>query len=1467
MKPKLALSQRERILHRVFNGEPIAQVARDAGISRGLLYRWLKRSNTTIKSYKNSKNNASKIEAAVMPLKGSIVKRPHYSVRVRIQAVEDYLHHNKSVSDICKELLISRTILFRWIKKYQTAGRNVILRAVPDKSLATASTRIRERSLDAVYTEPAERARDDKQIAFNETQALSSLEDKKPVIETYPNQVIDRYVELILNAVSEYPELSSHKLVEILPRVGNRPVVGHHGVQNVLRRHDLTTYEKRLEYSLSNKRKPFVFNQIMGWVLQILVRFFHMPLAARSKMVAFVSAFSIPVILSISILGTYNYLQIFIQAPSLVTSIGYVFASGAIVFGIFFLLYSAKYYISIALVLAYSRQSLAKQGKDIVLREGGRSQASGLVPDVSHVSLERQPFVSIHLPMYNEKRVVNRLLEAVTSMNYENYEVIVCDDSTDETKEIVYEWKNHPRIKISHRDTRSGFKGAALQKALEVMNPKTEFVIVFDADFMPFPDTIEQFLRYFKSITGSIEQRSYAKSKIAALQGYQWHVLNKSENWLTRGVRTEYAGSYIIERSSNEIYGGLKQIAGSVYMIRADVLKKFGWGNSITEDFELTLRLYAQGYQVVYTPYIQAPSECVSTIKRLIRQRMRWAEGHSFNVKKMFWPLLLSSTTSSVEKFEFLYLVPYYLQSFFFLVGTGLWFTSEAIFQVRLPFWTEVWGWSLVLTNMFSLPLMNTVGMFLEEAEEKDYMGVLSFLLLTYIVAPFQAYAAVKGFLEQEEGPWFRTPKTGRITDVFRKGKLYRWLSGFFPSFQPSESSVQTQSKPAFGLSLQKAVVRMPRRNSRKWFGDAALALTVSLSIIVMMFAPYITTSEVQASERKFGTIQQGKENQEKESISSAPKKIDGQLISQYGVGTPNQIDYIFHPEPRIRVKHTIGEIELEFLGVSNKKIEIGDSFNYQGEYTYDIGSGNNKMELVYTPSAQSLKEELILNSYQDIKSVDYDVKLVGFTIASHDGEVYFAPDSGGESLFRFEKPFIFEKNHPEQRIDIEYQLEKNSRGYILKKIIGIEAQQWLANPSRNYPVVIDPTLVTSVIQAAITAAESQYDQQKKIIWANGALNGDAWYVVYNDAASVKYEKCVPSVDGCEANGDWTDATDIDGGDADNYNPSVWWENDQKKVWIAWGDNSRDNLEFRYIDVDASDPGTQGALCNGPDQSNHNPSGWFTSIAVADSSGATDDIFLTYVSTSTGSVNNIYRVDISTLDASTCSVTWNSILSNSGVDAADRPSAVAIGDDLHLIFQDGTSIKHSVSNNDGGTEWDRADYDITAAAADNSSIEYEVASDGSDIWLFIDKPSGNGTELWQCASCSSSTTWTSLTAPFTAENDTNLAIGYASNTDSIYVFANAGATLNVSAKSSPVSSISWSETLDLGAFGASTAIVSVTSVLNSSSDEGIAVLLRDATNSELEFSTVPENMWVTLALLPFVGKIRRRLKKCAEKRI
>jgi len=480
--------------------------------------------------------------------------------------------------------------------------------------------------------------------------------------------------------------------------------------------------------------------------------------------------------------------------------LGYGFAFTGLFLGAVFFAYAVKYYLSTVIVLittiAFGRNGGNGNGNG----NGNGKHRAGL-KNGYHIDLGYHPFVSVHVAAYNERRVIERLLVALSQLEYPEYEVIVVDDSTDDSKQILERWVNTPRFKILHRNSRAGYKGGALREALKVMDPRAEYVIIFDADSVPFPDAIDRFLPHFYyengngkngngngHLTSEAEQNGHGRHEykrrenVAAVQSYQWHVLNKSESWLTEAVRAEYAGSYMVERPFQDAVGSLKMVAGTSYMIRADLLREIGWGTSITEDWELTLKLYARGYKVAYTPWAETPAECVSTFSRLARQRMRWAEGHTYNVRRYFLTILLSPFVTFLEKVEFLFDTTYYLQAGLFIVGTLAWLLSEVFFHTHVPGWTATLGWALLFSNILALPLMNLGGLLLEEAPPRDLQGVLGAVVLSFALVPFQGWAAFKGLISKEEGPWFRTPKTGRITDevhhLRRLNLLRRWLLG-----------------------------------------------------------------------------------------------------------------------------------------------------------------------------------------------------------------------------------------------------------------------------------------------------------------------------------------------------------------------------------------------------------------------------------------------------------------------------------------------------------------------------------------------------------------------------------------------------------------------------------------------------------------------------------------------------------------
>jgi glycosyltransferase involved in cell wall biosynthesis len=532
------------------------------------------------------------------------------------------------------------------------------------------------------------------------------------------------------------------------------------------------------------------------------------------------------------------------QARSGADVLAYGFAFTGLFLGAIFFSYAIKYYLGTAIVLLTTLVLSGRSGNgngNGHSRPDGDRHAAGLSRITRngngngngyHIDLGYHPFVSIHVAAYNEKRVIERLLTCLEQLDYPEYEVVVVDDSTDESVQILERWQGRPRFKIGHRTSRLGFKGGALREALKVMDPRTEYVVIFDADSMPFPDSIERFLPYFYETNGDKEVKR--REDIAAVQSYQWHVLNKSESWLTEAVRAEYAGSYMVERPFQDAVGSLKMIAGTAYMIRADILREVGWGTSLTEDWELTLKLYARGYKVAYTPWAETPAECVSTFARLARQRMRWAEGHTFNVRKWFLPIMLSPFVRPLEKLEFMYDAAYYLQAALFMVGTISWLLAEIVFHAHIPGWTAALGWSLIFSNIFALPLMNLGGLILEDAPKRDLQGVLGALVLSFALVPFQGWAALKGLLEKEEGPWFRTPKTGIITDPIKHLRRLHMLrrlllgprAGGYARQPVSVAPKETRAAPARGRTRSRWIGWLVAGSLLLAFGGLAYGAT-----------------------------------------------------------------------------------------------------------------------------------------------------------------------------------------------------------------------------------------------------------------------------------------------------------------------------------------------------------------------------------------------------------------------------------------------------------------------------------------------------------------------------------------------------------------------------------------------------------------------------------------------------------------
>src|SRR5262249_5755526 len=178
------------------------------------------------------------------------------------------------------------------------------------------------------------------------------------------------------------------------------------------------------------------------------------------------------------------------------------------------------------------------------------------------------PRVTIQLPLYNERYVVERLLEATSKIDYPHHllEIQVLDDSTDETHPFTerlvgeYQATGLP-IEYIHRTNRHGYKAGALQNGLRTSTG--EIVAVFDADFVPPVDFLRRTVHHF------------ADPKVGMVQT-RWAYLNRHYNVLTEVQAMLLDGHFVLEHVARSGAGLFFNFNGTAGMLRRSMIDDAG---------------------------------------------------------------------------------------------------------------------------------------------------------------------------------------------------------------------------------------------------------------------------------------------------------------------------------------------------------------------------------------------------------------------------------------------------------------------------------------------------------------------------------------------------------------------------------------------------------------------------------------------------------------------------------------------------------------------------------------------------------------------------------------------------------------------------------------------------------------------------------------------------------------------------
>ena len=239
------------------------------------------------------------------------------------------------------------------------------------------------------------------------------------------------------------------------------------------------------------------------------------------------------------------------------------------------------------------------------------------------------PRVTVQLPVYNERYVIQRLVDAVARLCYPRaqLEIQILDDSTDETTTMAMALVERYRplgfnISVQHRLHREGYKAGALAEGLQ--QATGAFIAIFDADFVPAPDFLLRTLPFFQDPSLAMVQT-------------RWGHLNQPYSRLTRAQAFGIDGHFWIEQTARCGAGLFMNFNGSGGLWRRQAIEDAGgWQtDTLTEDLDLSYRVQLRGWRMQFVPEVVCPAELPVQMSGVKSQQHRWAKGSIQTARKL----------------------------------------------------------------------------------------------------------------------------------------------------------------------------------------------------------------------------------------------------------------------------------------------------------------------------------------------------------------------------------------------------------------------------------------------------------------------------------------------------------------------------------------------------------------------------------------------------------------------------------------------------------------------------------------------------------------------------------------------------------------------------------------------------------------------------------------------------------------
>ena len=256
------------------------------------------------------------------------------------------------------------------------------------------------------------------------------------------------------------------------------------------------------------------------------------------------------------------------------------------------------------------------------------------------------PSVTIQLPIYNEKYVAKRLVDAVCGLDYpkDKMKIMILDDSDDDTvellaKEVNYYKKQGYQIEHIRRGTRKGYKAGALKYAMQITD--TEYVAIFDADFIPPKWFLKRAIPHF------------SKPNIGLIQ-CRWGHVNENYSSITQVQALSLDFHFLIEQKAKSNSHLFMNFNGTAGIWKRDCIDDAGGWHTATlvEDLDLSYRAQMKGWKCVFLPDIVVDAELPVQMNGAKRQQFRWAKGSIQCAIKLLGGIAIKRTVAIEAKIQ-----------------------------------------------------------------------------------------------------------------------------------------------------------------------------------------------------------------------------------------------------------------------------------------------------------------------------------------------------------------------------------------------------------------------------------------------------------------------------------------------------------------------------------------------------------------------------------------------------------------------------------------------------------------------------------------------------------------------------------------------------------------------------------------------------------------------------------------------